>query len=157
MFPLRAERKGTSDSSSPEWTPDPGVHSRAPLPLLKGAVCFPWSNTIPTFVMLSGVFTPILPKPIVEGEQIQLLLISNRLSFQGTNLKMCHGYALWVRVVGVLGPNKEGELLWLAVNWQLRQTGESVTHEQKKKRGYGFITKEGQWDEHWLWKYVCLR
>lgn len=58
------ERAGTPDCSSPELTPDPGVHGGAPLPLLRAAVCFPHWNRIPTFVMLSGVFTPILPKPI---------------------------------------------------------------------------------------------
>lgn len=52
------------DSSSPEPTPDPLVHGGGPLPSLKGAVCFPGSNRIPTFAILSGVFTPISPKPI---------------------------------------------------------------------------------------------
>lgn len=66
-FPCRQrEREGTPDSSSPESTPDPGVHGGGPAASPQRRRLFPRSNRIPTLVILSGVFTPILPKPIEE-------------------------------------------------------------------------------------------
>lgn len=156
-FPCRQRESGHSWllltwadtwSWSSRWGPGPSPQRH-----------FPHWNRIPTFVMLSGVFTPILPKPIEEREKIQLLLMSNRLSFQGANLKMCHGYALQIQVVWVGGTEQErwvvmtGCQLAVASN---RRVSERWTKEGEAG-GYSFITKEGQRDNHWLWKYVCLR
>lgn len=65
-FPSQAEREGTPDSSSPESTPDPRVHCGGPSASPQRHRLFPGSNKIPPFMILSGVFTPILPKPIEE-------------------------------------------------------------------------------------------
>lgn len=66
LFPLQAQRGGTSDSPSPEPTPDPGFRGGGPGASAQRRRLFPGSNRIPTFVILSGVFTPILPKLIEE-------------------------------------------------------------------------------------------
>lgn len=103
-FPLQAserarkrererEREGTRDSCSPELSPDPRVHGGSLKPLLKGAVFFPALTEFqPLWVYLE--FSRQFCQNRLRGEQIQLLLISNRLSFQGADLRMCHGYAM---------------------------------------------------------------
>lgn len=58
----------TPDSCSPELTLDPVAYSGGPSASAQRHRLFPCSNRILTFVILSGVFTPILPKPI-EGRE----------------------------------------------------------------------------------------
>lgn len=114
-FPCRQREGALLTLPSPGLIPDLILHGGGPLPLLKGAVCF---QALIEF-QLSWFyleFSRQFCQNRLRREQIQLLLISNRLSFQGANLRMCHGYALSRRLVGAPGLNREGELLWLAVN-----------------------------------------
>lgn len=58
----------TPDSCSPELTLDPVAYSGGPSASAQRHRLLPCSNRILTFVILSGVFTPISPKPIEERE-----------------------------------------------------------------------------------------
>lgn len=76
LFALQAVKGGgrkeggcfNPDSCSPELTLDPVAYSGGPSASAQRHRLFPCSNRILTFVILSGVFTPISPKPIEERE-----------------------------------------------------------------------------------------
>lgn len=139
-----------------------GVHSRllltwvdtrysggAPAPLLKGIVCF---QALIEFRSLWFYleFSRQFCQNRLRREQIQLLLLSNRLGFQGANLGICHGYAPRTGLAGVPGWMRKVSCYdWLSISSWFAQRGGGA--------GYSFITKEGQWDECWLWKYIGLR
>lgn len=84
-------------------------------------------------------------------EQIQLLLISNRLSFRGGQFGE---YA----TVCALG-RRIGRSAGVEAGWWVVMTGcqLAVDLDKKGEKRYYFITKQGQRDEHRLWKWARLR
>lgn len=158
LFPSQAEKEGTPDSSSPELTPDPAVHDGGPRCLSSKApfVSPALTEFQPLWFYLE--FSRQFCQNWLRGEQIQLLLISNRLSFQGGQFKNVPR-SCFEKKVGQGAGAEQGRWVvmtgcQLAVDSHRRV---SETWAKKGKKRYGFITKEGQRDEHWLWKYVCLR
>lgn len=65
-LPLQAEQE-VEEAATPHLSRHPiSEFTVGPTPSPQRRCLYPRSNRVPTFVILSAVFTPILPKPIEE-------------------------------------------------------------------------------------------